>query len=144
VHGNPADLSGGGLGLSGMQTRPDRNAELGDCCDDCVGGAHRLGRLIKGGKEAVSSGIELSAAEPAELSPNRSVVGRHQPLPRLVTESDCQIGRPHDVREEDGRKQPLWRPAGSKQGHCRLEFRSPRPRWQRLTSLALADGFRFG
>jgi hypothetical protein len=67
-----------------------------------------LGRLIKGGKEAVSSGIELSATEPPELSTNRSVVSRHQSLPRLVTESDGQIGGPHDVREEDCREQPLW------------------------------------
>jgi hypothetical protein len=123
-----------------MQTRPDRNIQLGDCRDDCVGGAHRLGRLIKGGKEAVSSSIELSATEPTELSANRSVVGRHKSLPRLVTESDGQIGGPHDVREEDCRKQTLWRPAGSKQGHCPLEFRTARPRWQRLTSLALAVG----
>jgi hypothetical protein len=75
-----------------MQARPDRDAQLRDCGDDCVGGAHCLGRLIKGGKEAVSGGIELSASEPAELSANRSVMGRHQPLPRLVTESDGQIG----------------------------------------------------
>src|SRR5207248_10931433 len=108
------------------------NTELGDCRDDCVGGAHRLGGLIEGGKEAVSSGIELSAMEPPEFAANRSVVGRHEPLPRLITESDGQIGGPHDVREEDCRKQPFWRPAGSEQAHCPWEFRTPRPRWQTI------------
>lgn len=104
MHGNPADLSVGGLGLSGVQARPDGNTELGDCRDDCVGGTHCLGGLIKGGKEAVSGGIEFSATESAELSANRGVVGRYQPLPRLVTESDGQLGGPRDVREEDCRK----------------------------------------
>jgi hypothetical protein len=122
VHGNPADLSVGSLGLSGVQTSSDRNTKLGDCPDDRVGGAHRPSRLIKGGKEAVSGGIDLSATVPAELSANRSVVGRHQPLPRLVTESDGQIGGAHDVREEDRRKQPLWRSAGSEHGHSLLSF----------------------
>src|SRR5207249_101975 len=92
VNGNPADLSVGGLDLSGMQTRPDRNTQLGNCRDDRVGGAHRLSSLIKGGKKAVSGGIELSSTEPPELSSNRRVVGRHQPLPRLVTEADGQVG----------------------------------------------------
>ena len=31
MHGNPADLLVDGFGLSGMQARPDRDAQLGDC-----------------------------------------------------------------------------------------------------------------
>lgn len=104
MHGNPADLSVGGLGLSGVQARPDGNTKLGDCRDDGIGGAHCLGRLIESGKEAVSGGIEFSATESAELSANRGVVGGYQLLPRLVTEPDGQLGGPHDVREEDCRK----------------------------------------
>jgi hypothetical protein len=99
VYGNPADLSVGGLGLSGMQACPDRNTQLGDCRDDCIGGAHRLSRLIKGGKEAVSSGIELSTAEPAELSAHRRMVRCQQISPSLVPEARGQLGRPDDVRE---------------------------------------------
>jgi hypothetical protein len=131
VHGDPADLSVGGLGFSGMQTRADPNTQLGDCRDDRVGSTYRLGRLIKGGKEAVSRSIQLSATEPAKLPANRRVVSRHQPLPGLVTEFDGQVGGPGDVREEYCRKQPPRRPAGSKDGHCLMEFRPPRPLWQR-------------
>jgi len=103
MHSNPADLLVGSLGLSDVQARPNRDAQPGDCRDDRIGGAHRLGWLIEGGEEAVSGGIELSAAEPAELSANRSVVGRYKPLPRPVPESDGEVGRPDDIREKNCR-----------------------------------------
>jgi hypothetical protein len=88
MHGNPANLLVDGLGLSGMHARPDRDAQLGDSRDDRLGGANRMGRLVKGGEEPVSGGIDLSTMEPVELSANRSVVSRHKPLPRPVPESD--------------------------------------------------------
>jgi len=103
MHSNAADLLVGGLGLSGMQARPDRDAQFGDCRDDRFGGANRLGRLVKGGEEPVSGGIDLSTTEPVELSANRSVVSRHELLPRPVPEPDGQVARPHDIREEDRR-----------------------------------------
>jgi hypothetical protein len=62
-----------------------------------------LGRLVKGGEEPVSGGVDLSTTEPAELAANRGVVARHEPLPRPVSEPDGQFGRPHDIREEDCR-----------------------------------------
>ncbi|HEY8639094.1 MAG TPA: hypothetical protein VIL53_01165, partial [Solirubrobacterales bacterium] len=68
MHGNPADLLAGRLGLSGMQAGPDGDAQLGDCRDNPISGANRLGRLAKGGEKPVSGGIDLSTTEPAELS----------------------------------------------------------------------------
>ena len=138
MHGNPAELLIGGLRLSGMQARPDRNTQLGDCRDDRVGCPNRLGRLIKGGKEAVSGGIELSAMEPAELSANRSVMGRHQSLPGLVTEPDGKLGGPHDVGEEDCREQPLWLTGGIKTRALSLGVSIP------ATTMATADVVRVG
>jgi len=103
MHGNPADLLVGGLRFSGMQARPDRDTQLRDCRDYRLGGANRQGRLLKGGKEPVPGRIDLPTTEPAELTANRSVVGRHKPLPPSVPESDGQVRRPHDIREEDCR-----------------------------------------
>ena len=103
MYGNSADLLVAGLGLSGVQARPDRDAQLGDRRDDRLGGANGLGRLVKGGEEPISGGVDLSTTEPVELSTNRSVVGRHKPLPRPVPQSDGQVGRPHDIREQDRR-----------------------------------------
>jgi hypothetical protein len=104
MHGNPADLLIGGLDLSDVDACPDRNAQLGDCRDDRVGAANRLGRLVEGGEESVSRGIDLSTTEAVEFSANRSVVARHKPLPFPVPEPGGQVGRPYDVREEDCRQ----------------------------------------
>jgi hypothetical protein len=114
VHGNPADLLASSLGLSGMQAGPDRDAQLGDCRDNPISGANRLGRLTKRGEEPISGGIDLSTTEPAELSANRGVVRRNELPPGAVTEAGGQVGRPHHVREQDCRQEPLWRPTGSK------------------------------
>jgi hypothetical protein len=103
VYGNPADFLVGGLGLSGMQARPDRDPYFGDCRDDRVGGTNRLGRLLKAGEESVAGGIDLSTTEAVQFSANRSVVGCYKLLPRPVPESGGQLGRPHDIREEDCR-----------------------------------------
>jgi hypothetical protein len=103
VHGNPADLLAGRLGLSGMQAGPDRDAQLGDCRDNPISGANRLGRLTKRSEEPVSGGIDLSTTEPAELSADRGVVRRHELPPGPVPEAGGQVGRPHDVREQDCR-----------------------------------------
>ena len=132
MNGNPAELLLGGLGLSGVQACPERDAELGDCCDDRFGGANPLGRLVKSGEEPVSGGVDLVTMETVELSANRGVVGRDQPLPRPVAELDRQVGRSHDVREENGRQEPLCRPAGLRSlpdagAHCLRKFRSA---WQ--------------
>ncbi len=124
MHRNPGDLQAGRLGLSGMQAGPDRDAQPGDCRDNPISGANRLGRLTKGGEEPISGGIDLSPTEPAELSANRGVVRRHEPPPGLVPEAGGQLGRPHDVREQDCRQGPLWRPMGSKYVACQ-RYRYP-------------------
>src|SRR5690242_9590617 len=64
MHGNPGDLLAGRLGLSGMQSGSDREAQLGDRRNHGLGGANRLGRLVKRGEEPVSRGVELSTAVP--------------------------------------------------------------------------------
>ena len=147
MHGNPADLLVGGLGLSGVQACPDRDAQLGDCRDDRVGGANRLGRLVKGREEPVSGRIDLSTAEPVELSADSSVVSRHKLLPWPVPESHGQVGRPHDVREKNCRYEPLWRPTGLRslsdaRAHCLLKFRSAWQQWQRLTFACMQSSVR--
>jgi hypothetical protein len=91
-----------------MQSGSDREAQLGDGRDHGLGGANRLGRLVKRGEEPVSRGVELSTAVPVQLPANRSVVSRHKPLPCPVPESDGLVGRPHDVGEENRRQEPLW------------------------------------
>jgi hypothetical protein len=97
-----------------MQAGPDRDAQLGDCRDNPISGANRLGRLTKRSEEPVSGGIDLSTTEPAELSANRSVVRRHELPPGPVPEAGGQVGRSYDVREQDCRQESLWRPTGSK------------------------------
>jgi hypothetical protein len=114
VDGNPADLLAGSLGLSGMQAGPDGDPQLGDCRDNPIGGANRLRRLTKRSEEPVSGGIDLSTTEPAELSANRGVVGRNELPPGPVPEAGGQIRRPHDVREQNCRQEPLWRSSESK------------------------------
>jgi hypothetical protein len=103
VYGNAGDFLIGGLSLSNVQAHPDRDAQLPDCRDDRLGCTNRLGRLVEGGEEPVSSGIDLSTMEPMELSANRSVVRRHKSLPRPIPEADGQVRRPDDIREEDCR-----------------------------------------
>jgi hypothetical protein len=96
---NPTDLLAGRFCLSEMQARSDRDAKLGHCRDDCSGGVNRLGRLVERCEEAVSGGIDLSTAEPLELSANRSVVRCDEPLPCPVAKPDGQVSGPHYVRE---------------------------------------------
>ena len=103
MNSNPANLLAGGFGLSDMQARPDRDAELPNCLDDRIGGANSLGRPLKRGEEPVPGGIDLATTEPVELPANRSVVGRHKLLPGTVSESDGHLGRPDDIGEQDRR-----------------------------------------
>jgi hypothetical protein len=106
MHGNPGDLLVGGLGLSGMQSGSDREAQLGDRRDDGPGGANRLGRLVKRGEEPISRGVELLTTVSVQFPANRSVVSRHKPLPRPVAESDGLVSRRHDIGEENRRQEP--------------------------------------
>jgi hypothetical protein len=92
-----------------MQAGPDRDAQLGDCRDDPISGANRLGRLTKRSEEPISGGVDLSTTEPAELSANRSVVGRNELPPGAVPKAGGPVGRPHDVREQNCRQEPFWR-----------------------------------
>jgi hypothetical protein len=92
-----------------MQAGPHRDAQLGDCRDDPISGANRLGRLTKRSEEPISGGVDLSATEPAEFSANRSVVGRNELPPGAVPKAGGPVGRPHDVREQNCCQEPLWR-----------------------------------
>ena len=83
-----------------MQAGPKRDAQLGDCRDNPISGANRLGRLIECREEPVASGIDLSTTEPAQLLAHRGVVCRQEIPPSPVAEAGGQLGRPHDVREQ--------------------------------------------
>lgn len=77
-----------------------------------------MGGPIECREESVARGIDLPAAESAELAANRDVVRRQESLPGAVSETDGQLGGTHDVREEHRRQRPVSRLTGSNHVDC--------------------------
>jgi hypothetical protein len=68
------------------------------------GAADRLCGFGERGEESVSGSVDLAATMPPELTPYERVVPPEQLAPPRVTESRGELGRPNDVREQDGRE----------------------------------------
>jgi hypothetical protein len=88
------------LSLTGMQSDTDGDTELTDRGGDRLSSMKRLRRLFERREESISSRINLSTVEPAKLSADRGVVGRHKSLPLPVPEPHGEICRADDVGEE--------------------------------------------
>jgi hypothetical protein len=77
MHRDSAELPFRRLSLPGVQTRTDRDTQTRNSCGDRFRRSHRSGRLIKCCEEPISCRIKLATTKPAQLAPNRLVVGRN-------------------------------------------------------------------
>ena len=108
-----------------MDAGTNLDAELADLLDDLERAADGRSRCVEDGKEPVTCGVHLASAVTAQRSANARVVELDQLAPAAVSKLRGVVGRPDDVRHQDGRQETLWAPTAA---------------WHRVSVRPLADG----
>jgi hypothetical protein len=67
-----------------MQTRPDIESEVWNCCNDRGGAANCTGGPVETRKEAVACRVDLASAKANELLPDERVMALDQIAPARV------------------------------------------------------------
>jgi hypothetical protein len=94
---DPGDLAVVQLALAGVKTGAHPEA---DRLDRIASGGRRLdrpSRPVEGGEEPVAGGVELEAADSAQLTPDEGVVARQRVASGCVAEVGRELGRADDV-----------------------------------------------
>src|SRR5882724_4260321 len=99
----PPSLSVYELALPGVEPDPHCDPERVSGVADRAGAADRAGGPIEAGEEAVSCGIELTAAVPNELPSDQGVIALDQFAPSGIAEIHCLLCRVDDLQEEHRR-----------------------------------------
>src|SRR6187401_2675375 len=81
VHRQAGDGPALAFNLSGVQARPDLKSDLLDRVPDRARAPDRPGGPVEGGKESISGGIHLAAAEPVQQAPDAGVMLLEQESP---------------------------------------------------------------
>ena len=85
-----------------MDSRSDTDAQFADTFDDVTCARHRLSRTLKGDKEAVAGGVNLTAAKAAKFFTHYRMVLRKEFSPSTISKSRGALCGTDDVCEKDG------------------------------------------
>ena len=107
MHRNAAEFVPDHFTFAGMEARPDLNAQRPHGVPNCMGAPDSAGWAVEARKESVSRRVNLSATEPSELMPKRSVEALQEIPPLAVAQFRSPFRRGHDVNEEHGGEHSL-------------------------------------
>ena len=113
----PAYVRADALALAGVDPGAHRDAGGARALGDLERAAHRAGRAVEGGEEAVAERLDLLAAVAGERGAHERVMAVEQLAPAAVADLRGPLGRADDVREQDGGEHALGRPRGARAGH---------------------------
>src|SRR5829696_1971399 len=100
--GDAGDLVVVQLALARVQAGTKLDAEGAHLLGHGLRAADRPRRAVERGEEAVARSVLFLAAKARELAPHERVMTSQQLTPALVAELTDPLGRPDDVREEEG------------------------------------------
>jgi protein kinase-like protein len=126
VHGDAPDRVAGHLDLTGVQARPDLDAERLYAADGGGRAPDGAARTVEHGEEAVTGRVDLAPPETGQLTAHERVVALEQVPPRPVAVLDREPGRPHDVGEQDGGQDPVGFGQRPDTGHELLDLADER------------------
>ena len=110
------------LALAGVDARTDVDAELPQRVADRERAADGARRTVERGEEPVAGGVDLAAAKPLELAPNRGVVRAEELAPAAIAELHGPLRRADDVGEENRGEDAVGLRGGPRPGHELLDL----------------------
>src|SRR5947209_6310114 len=107
VHGDPTDLRIHDFALTRVKSRAHVKPNASHSFADRTGAPDGASRPVEAGEEAVAGRIDLAAGEPHKLPPNHCVMLLNKVTPTTVAQLGQLRRRADDVREQDGRQNPV-------------------------------------
>ncbi len=121
------DLPAPAFHLARVQARPDLDAEVGYGIADGTCAADGPRRPVDGGEEAVSSGVDLHAAESLEEPPDVRVMVLQQVMLSAVAELVGPVRGADDVGEQDRGQAPVGYRGAARPGEELLDLIKDKP-----------------
>ena len=106
-HRDPADLRIDELDFASVDTSSYSDSQRLHGVDDRLRTAHRAGRAVERGKEAVTGGVDLGSPVSTNHRADRRVVAFDKALPGVIAELCSSVRRANEVGEQHGRQDTI-------------------------------------
>jgi hypothetical protein len=100
MHGYAAELGAGGLDLAHVNAGPDLETSASHLLCQETSARDRISRVLEDGEETIAGIVDFATPHLSECVSHEGSIRSEQLPPLAVTDTGCQLGRGHNVREQ--------------------------------------------